>query len=186
MRAHSCFHCFCDVRGGQRQLFCQDMARLCHTQLWSDPTTFKSAPEISMSVWKRRVNPSLYYLSFCDRKNTQQKFISYFDIVVINDNLLRHTGVSRIPHFLSLLLITKKTPKVHCFLHYGKKYPGIKSVSGLCHVQWANKKCSDVLEGSTASSRATALPVALGEIVYIIPPSGTGHFSCILAELCWL
>lgn len=111
MRARSCFHCFCDIRGDQRQLFCQGMVRLCHTQLGSDPTTFKWAV-LHRSAWdvcKRQAKFSLYYLSFCDRKNnTQQKFISCFDIAVINDNFLRHTGVSRIPHFLSLLLIIEK------------------------------------------------------------------------------
>lgn len=89
----------------------------CVTPNFDQLLQFSDAPEISMSVCKRQAKYSLYYLSFCDRKiKTQRKFISFFDIVVINYNLLRHTGVSRIPHFL---LIIKKQ-RCTAFLTVGR------------------------------------------------------------------
>lgn len=75
---------------------------------------------------------------------------------------------------------------MHCFLLHGKKCPDTKLAYGLCHVPRAKEQCNAVPHCCIASSKATALLIAPGGIIYISPPSGTGHFSCILVELCWL
>ena len=56
----------------------------------------------------------------------------------------------------------------------------------LCRVPWAKEQCGAVLHCCTASSKATALPAAPEGVIHTSPPAGTGRFSCLLAELCWL
>lgn len=138
-----------------------------------------------MSVCKRQAKSSLYYLSFCDRKNnTQQKFISCFDIVVVNDNLLRHTRAFRIPHFISLLQIIKKQ-KSAAFFTMGRN-------SQVSNQHMDNTTCSEQMRSAVLYCKAALLHqepllslLLQGNCIYD-PSSGTGHFSCILAELCWL
>lgn len=46
---------------------------------------------------------------FGDSKDTiRMKFVSCFDIIVINDTLLRHTGVVKVPNFLSVIIIRQQ------------------------------------------------------------------------------
>lgn len=101
---------------------------------------------------------------------------------MINDNLLRHTGVVRVLNYLSLVLIIRKLRCIAFF--YMKRNSQVQIWIMPYALRRRTVQCC--MHCFIVSSKAAALPIAPWGIIYINSPSGTDDIFCILVKLCWL